>query len=254
MKIQQPPTQVTGSYTRILGIDDLEYVSNFIHYYNDKDFDERYYSQFEWFKGNVSGIESIANLGCGAGRETFALTWKLHPSESIGIDIDNKKIKSANEVVQFRNRFLTGIVPSVRDSHAVNFLQSWYEGLPIEIREGVLPQFVPGDITLPLNLPDNYFYLVYSRYTLWEISDSGSDNLSSVCHNISRILRPRLGRVVIVEPSANGSNDYDFERYFHIAGLELIRIEEEKNNLGWLEPYMHENEPQNPRGYVFAKL
>jgi SAM-dependent methyltransferase len=256
MKIQPSPYLIPERNISFLEIGDLEFLNSFVQYFNNKDFDDRYFSQFEWFKEELSGVESIANLGCGKGRETFALMWKLEATEAVGIDIDGAKIEFATRIAQFRHWFSTSLVPSVRNRNqqAVKLLQEWYEALPIEIREGATPQFYPGNISEGIEQPDNHFNLVYCRFTLWTIAGNDKDSLSSVCRNISRILKPRVGRVVIVEPSKKESTNYDFGHCFREAGLRLDRVEEEKSRLGWLEPFKLETEPKDPKGYIFTKL
>ncbi len=254
MKIQPPPFIIPGSIYSFLNACDLEYLQDFVNYFNTKVFKDRYYPQFEWFKEDLSGIESITNLGCGSGRETFALMWKIKPTEALGIDNNSDKIDRAKGIARFRQRFSSSIIPSVKNQQAAKLLQDWYDGLPIEIREGGVPQFIHGDISVHINLPEDHFTLVYCRYTLWTIIESNKNNLSSVCQNIFRILKSGIGRVVIIEPSTKGSNSYDFVNYFRAAGLKLDRLVEDKSCLGWLEPFKEVTDPIDPKGYIFSKL
>jgi hypothetical protein len=76
VKIPSPPYKLPGSNTFFLGIDDIQYLCTFVKYFSDEYFDNRYYSQLEWFKDDIVDKERILNIGCGSGRETFALSWK----------------------------------------------------------------------------------------------------------------------------------------------------------------------------------
>jgi SAM-dependent methyltransferase len=253
VKIQPPPFMLPGSNICFISSDDIEYLCSFVNYFNDKDFDERYFTQLEWFKEDIFGIERLLNFGCGWGRETFALSWKIKPTESVGIDINSSNIEFAKSMAKFRERFLTSILPSVRKPIANKFLQDWFEGLPIEIWMGIPPQFIQDNITTFGVKPENPFSLVYCRCTLWKMLDNDKNCMSSVSRNINKMLKPRVGRLVIVEPSKKGSVDYGFEKYFQETGFILDRVEEKESRLGWLEPFGLGNEQKDIKGYIFSK-
>jgi len=227
----------------------LECLCQIRHYFRDQDFDDRYFSQFDWFREILPSTESILNLGCGNGREAFALGWELGASTVVGIDLDHDKIQHANEVIQcinsYRHRFPTHYADEVRD---------WYEGMPHRIKEGILPKFLEADASQGLPSYDNGFDLVYCRYTLWQIADRNLDDLRSTCQSMAEVMKPESGRVVIVEPNKKEGVEYDFVECFQDAGLTLCAQEEDRNRLGWLEPFKRETDPVDPKGYIFAKL
>lgn len=253
MIIEFPPTNLPGSLTWFIRFDQMESLSDFCRYFRDEDFDDRYFSQLDWFKDMIPRVESILNVGCATGRETFALMWKLNASVALGIDTDESKISSARKVAQFRHWFHDEILVSVLDQRGVQSLRDWNEEwVPLPVRKGIVPEFVKVDISegiaeLGHTSSLQAFDLVYCRYVLWQVAERGGvSSLQSTCQNIAHATKQESGRVVVVEPTRRGTREYDFAACLQNAGLVLERVEEDANRLGWLE------DPEtDPMGYIF---
>ncbi|MFC2031602.1 class I SAM-dependent methyltransferase [Chloroflexota bacterium] len=249
MRIPSPPISIPPHNISNLQIKELECLCQIRHYFRDQDFDDRYFSQFDWFREVLPSTESILDLGCGNGREAFALGWEMGAGTVVGVDLDDDKIRYAYEVTQcidsYRHRFPTHYADQVRD---------WYKGMPHRIKAGILPKFLKMDASQGLPWSDNGFGLVYCRYTLWQIADRSLDDLRSTCQSMAEAVNPESGRVVIVEPSKKEGFEYDFVECLQDVGLALCAKEEDRNGLGWLEPFKRETDPIDPKGYIFAKL
>lgn len=244
MEIQLP--SVAAAQHHYLQISDC--LLEFNNYFRNSDFDDRYGQQFEWFRKRLRRTEKVLNLGSGSGLETFALMWALKAHKAVGIDVKREKIDHAKKRAQDIWEFSTEVMPSIfAETQNVRQLREWYEAeVPFEIRKCILPEFFTEDISKNISKPEDEFDLVYCRYVLWIIANGNGASLHATCRNIASIVRPEVGRVVIVEPTKKDTVDYDFESCFRNAGLILDWVEEEISNLGWLE------EPEtNPKGYIF---
>jgi SAM-dependent methyltransferase len=243
----QPPLRAPHNICS-LSLCELDWLCRIRHYFRDQDFDDRYFSQFDWFREVLPRTESILNLGCGNGREAFALGWELRAGTVVGIDIDDNKIRDANEVTQCINNCRRTF-----PTHRSEQVREWYEEMPHRIRQGPLPQFLKRDASRGLRASETGFDLVYCRYTLWQIADRSPDDLRSTCQGMAEALNPECGRVVTVEPSRRGGFEYEFVEWFQAAGLALSAKEEDPNSLGWLEPFTSETDPADPKGYIFTR-
>ena len=165
-------------------------------------------------------------------------------------------------ISDFRTRFPTQILPSVSDPHHRNQLKTWwYKEMPSEIREGVLPKFLDAhDFSLPI--PDNYFEsddhfdLVYCRYCLYQIAREDQNGLFSACQNIKNMVKPKTGRVVIIEPTNEGDVTYNFTGCLQDVGLILLTVEKKDSRLGRRELDNSKNCEKglaNPEGYILER-
>ncbi len=258
MKIVPPPPNSLKT-----NINDLEHLNNIYRNFNEE-FINKHFPYFEWFK-EVLPVKSVLHLGCGWGKETFALAWGLEAPRTIGLDKNPDVTQWAKEKAKFISDFRTRfprILQSVSDPHHQNQLKTWwYEEMPNEIREGVLPKFPDAlDFSLPIPdnyfEPDNYFDLVYCRYCLYQIAKEGQSSLFSACQNIRNVLRPETGRVVIVEPTKEGYVTYDFKGCLQDVGLILLKVQEKDSRLGRREidnPKNREKGLANPEGYILKR-
>lgn len=259
MVIEYPPTKLPGSPSWFIDYDQAESLNEFCYYFRDEDFDDRYFSQFDWFKDKIPQPTNIVNVGCATGRETFALMWELSSSEALGVDIDKDKISSARRMAQFRHWFQDEVLISVRDPRGVEALQEWNEKwVPLAVRKDVVPKFVRGDISdrAQIPRPDGYCDLVYCCNVLDFLVNENKD-WDAAIRNLAALAKPATGRVVVVGATKRDSTQDrhskrfmshdDFRPYFEKKGLELIAVEE-MAGLG------HINSPTtNPRGYVYGK-
>ena len=226
--------------------------------YFNQDFDDKF-PCFEWFKDALPHIDSILHLGCNLGKETFALAWGLKVHKIEGIDSVPEKIEYARERVRIINYFRKPVIEQFQTWYKA--IPSWYEEIPYEIREGVLPKFRDAlDFSLPIPEnyfePDNYFDLVYCRYCLYQIAKKGQNYLHSACQNIRNIVRPETGRVVIIEPTNEKNVTYEFKKCLQDAGLTLLMVEEEDGHLGRREIDNLKNRDKglaSPKGYILKR-
>jgi chemotaxis methyl-accepting protein methylase len=223
----------------------------FNSYFKDEVFDYIYYSQFEWFREELGHTDKVLSLGCGSGRETFALMWELKAVEAKGIDVDCKKIKRAKQCTQDILEFAKIMQQALVETDNEQF-QTWYENMPTELVDGIAPKFFQGDISDNLlesiSRPESYFDLVYCRNVLYFIADKGRDKLHLTLQNIAQAVKPEAGRVVAVEPTTKDDTQYNFEICFEQAGLILTKEPEHKSRLGYLK--MPET---NPKGYIMKQ-
>ncbi len=229
-----------------------ERILEFNNYFKDKDFDDRYYSQFEWFRGELNCTDKILSLGCGNGRETFALMWAMKAKETTGVDIDCEKIEHTMKRAQDIQEFAEIVRQVLADINS-DQLQAWRDCIPTELLECIVPQFFQGDISDNLlesiSCPDGYFDLVYCRNVLYFMADESKAKLYLALQNIVRAVKPKTGCVVVVEPTVRGSILYDFRTHFKQAGLILVKEPPgSKDHLGCLE--MPET---NPMGYILKR-
>jgi len=248
MKIQPEPPLVP------LPMTDIEPLYELADYFRDENFDTRYLPKLEWFIEGCSQFESVLNLGCSRGRETFALTWCLRLVQAVGVEIDYERIRYARKITRFlstfRHKYCTQNLPSFGDRRYVETLQTWCEGMPTEIREGNLPEFVQEDISRGIAHPDNSFDLIYSRYTLWKLMERQGEGLLSALRDIARIVKLEMGRVVLVEPEQKGEFCRDYlQSCLAEAGLTTIKTEDNGSRLGGAD-----DPDTNPIGYILAKL
>jgi SAM-dependent methyltransferase len=262
MRIPPPPQSSLGSSFGMEPIEELlRWVNNC---FRDIDFDDRYLPRFEWFRQEIPQPETILNVGCGGGRETFALMWTFGAIEAIGIDIDNEpkrphKIFIANRIAQtireFPNRFSTEVMPLVSKGESREYierLQAWYEtSVPSEIKKGIVPKFFKEDISESISQPLDYFDLVYSRYVLDKVMDESEDGLKRAIQNIVRAVKLKTGRIIFVVPTEKDKNGvriyYDFEQHFP-KDLSLLVVKDGicLGDEEWPET--------NPKGYICTRL
>lgn len=190
---------------------------------DDGKFDSRYQPKFDWFKKHVAGSTKVLNIGCGNGRETFALSWFLGAEEAIGIDKDGDKINFANILLNSisklsQNYFNNEVIPNVEGSYedkCVSELKRWYaDEIPGELKRESKFWFGKKDIAIESLSWSNYFDLVYSRYVLDKIFDEYEEKLGFSLKNMSKAIKPETGRIVFVAPTQKNNTSYDYERYF----------------------------------------
>ena len=187
-----------------------------------------------------------------SGRETLALQWRFNASRAVGIDIDEEKIKFAQDISkrghEFCSKFHTQILPRISDLKYAERLRIWYDtNMPIGFRQGNLPEFNRKDISEELSPHPGYFDLVYCRYVLDKIARQGDEKLLAAMKNIAGLVTPRSGRVVVVEPTKENDIAFNFEPYFEETGLKVFWLEEKEACLGWLEQFDFKT---YPKGYI----
>jgi SAM-dependent methyltransferase len=220
---------------------DFEYLQTFYLAKYFEDFkSDKYERRHAWLSGLGQlppRISSLVNLGCGSGRETFALARDLDLLDTaliVGIDRDREDIRHAQDiawaVARFANRLRDNPPPHDRP-FPPEFCSFW-------LRQGIIPHFYTADIAnrseihLPFGRTD--VDLVYSRCVLRGIDDR-SKWLDAV-QTMADILRPGYGLVIVVEPTTNEGFYHDFEFAFHKAGLSVVaEVDGEDNKLGHLE-------------------
>ena len=249
MHIQSPPRSDSG-LEKILRFS-VEYLNN---YFQDHDFDSRYFSQFAWFRNSIVEIETILNIGCGRGRESFALMWQLGARRVVGIDKNPRRIEEA-DITLGNIRNLSGQsvdrILGMRSLPAefVERLRNWYESeVPVELKQQLIPEFLKLDISeqTPQSIIEHYD-LIYCRYVLDKLVQPSDTALASAAKNIARFTRPGIGRVVVVVPTEVNGMAYDVTPFLINAGLQLLKTVEERR-LGHLE-----SPKSKPRGYIFVK-
>jgi len=238
------------------------------YHLNDEHFDLRYFPMFEWFKDELPKAEKILNIGCGNGRETFALMWALKAVEALGIDIDDdpkqEKIQTANvmanAIQEFARKFNSQVIPEVSRKYSREYasqLRDWYDtGVPEFIKSCSVPVFLKMDITekdLLNHLQFNHHDLVYSSYVLDKILDKDEQGVFIAIKNMTILVKPESGRFVFVVPTKKekdgASIQYDFEQY--ISGeLTIVKIERDEYLLGRGRPEWHGT---NPIGYILMR-
>lgn len=249
MKIPDPPITYSNAHPDVKI--DLE---NFLYYFRDDSFIERYPTQLKWFKSKLPKVKSIVNIGCGGGLETYSLLWALKASTAIGLDINNEEIKGAKEIAQFREGFFKRILPGIYDPKDKEACRQWFDDLPKQLIGGPTPEFRKTDISKDMNLNEGPFDLVYFRYVLWTIHKESREKLILTCRNISRLIKPDTGLIVFVEPSRNKDGEYDFISYFEKDKyLSICYVEEDKNKLGCLECSNTEIGNTDPKGFIIRK-
>jgi hypothetical protein len=248
-----PPIPIAEVYHQRIG----DCISPFESAFKNADFEDRYFPKFDWFKSSFPRPEKVINLGCSRGRETFALMWNLKAMQAVGIDKDSDRILQAMSFADSFHR-LAKLVASI--FQLKNFppqyaeeLRSWYEnGVPSEIRERIVPSFISGDISRTIPQFLGQFGLVYLRCVLHLIMDEDKNTIPSAIHNIAGVVTPKVGRVVIIEPTEKekdgNHHSYDFEPYFRTVGLEVIKRETNETCLGGLD------DPNTKlKGYILYK-
>jgi chemotaxis methyl-accepting protein methylase len=257
MNIQSPPKPPPIQIAEVFHQKIADCISPFENHFKNASFEDRYFPKFDWFKSSLPRPEKVINLGCSRGRETFALMWNLKAMQAVGIDKDSDRIIQAKSYVSSVHRLaelvalifqLTNFPPQYAEE-----LRSWYEnGVPSEIRERIVPGFIPGDISRTIRQFLGQFDLVYLRYVLHLIMDEDKNTIPSAIHNIASVVRPEVGRVVIIEPTEKekdgNHHSYDFEPYFRTVGLEVIKRETDETRLGGLD------DPNTKlKGYILYK-
>jgi hypothetical protein len=154
-------------------------------------------------------------------------------------------------MAKFRKRLLTEIIPSIKNPSARTLLTKWYEYLPAYIKMGLIPEFIEDSITTYSNRQEKPFSIIYCRCTIWRMLEDGENSLRCLSIQIRKLLKPDIGRLIIVEPSNNGDIDYRYDKVFQSEGIILKRMEEDKRNLGWMEPFGDESERKDITGYIF---
>ena len=248
MKIQYPPIEASRHfYTKI-----ANHVLELKAYFKDKDFDDIYYSQFEWFRGELPCTDKVLSLGCGYGREAFALMWNMKAVEAIGIDIDYKRVEHATKRSQDIREFSEIMQQALAEIDSGQF-RAWCESVPTELIDCIIPRFSQGDISDNLvestSRPDGYFDLVYCCNVLYFIADESRDKLYLALQNIARTVKAETGRIVIVEPTIKNGTQYDFRTYFEQVGLTLAKEPpEHEGRLGYLKM-----PGTKPMGYILKR-
>lgn len=231
------------------------------NYFNDAYFDERYFSQLEWLSKDFKDVEGILNIGCGRGRETFALLLKLTPKKSMGIDcgtlIEDKKkmpkVEDGRTIIHSLaeiNRIMEEIAERKATYRPEAFKQMWdwyMSAIPPKFREG-LPIFQHEDISKSISLSEKV-EMIYCRYVLHIIANNGLEDLTSSISNISSALKDG-GKVVIVEPTTTDRGvplEYSIVDMFKKAGFDVEKTVDE-SELGYIK-----SKNTNPEGYIFQK-
>jgi len=263
MKIPEPPRPGPNSF----GLEPVDQMVQWVNnHLNDDHFDLRYFPKFEWFKDELSNTERILNIGCGQGRETFALMWNLNAVEALGIDIDDdpkqEKVFTANVIAnaiqEFARKFNSQVIPEVSrmySSEYVNKLRDWYDtSIPDVIKSCTVPVFLKMDITekdLLNHVQPNYYDLVYSSYVLDKILDKDEHGVFITIKNMMSLVKPESGRLVFVVPTKKEIDgipiQYDFEQYI-LRELAFVKIERDEYRLG--RPEWHGTEPI---GYILKR-
>ena len=263
MKIPEPPRPDPYS----IGLEPVDEMVQWVNnQLDDEHFDLRYFPKFEWFMDELSNTERILNIGCGHGRETFALMWKLNAIEALGIDIDDdpkkERIFTANILVnairEFARKFNSQVIPEVSRMYSSEYatqLRDWYDtAVPDVIKSCTIPQFQKMDITEEELLNDfqpNYYDLVYSSFVLDKILDEDEQRVFVAIKNMMSFVKRGSGRIVFVVPTKKEidgtSIQYDFEQY--VSGeLSIVKIEKDEQRLG--RPEWHGTEPI---GYILIR-
>lgn len=253
MRIQEPPASNTGLEDYI-----AHCVRELNDYFDDANFEERYFPKFDWFRESLQQTERILNVGCGAGRETFALMWAFKAAEARGIDENSNKIKAANMMAVTIRRLVTEIVPRTLQLKSLpegypQQLQAWYESkIPSEIKSIILPSFREESISDTMLEPPDHFDLVYCRYVLDKVIDNeGKNGLRSAIRNLKSAVSPEMGRIVVVLPTKrkDGTSLEDLQSHF-IEGFNLMLVEPPvgESCLGGTEALGTE-----PKGYIFKR-
>ncbi|MEW5986489.1 MAG: class I SAM-dependent methyltransferase [Chloroflexota bacterium] len=248
MKIESPPTSDLGlNPERII----LDFVRDFNDYFLDEDYDKRYFPRLSWFQRYLTQHDTVLNLGCSRGRETFALMWMLGARSVVGIDQVSIRIMEANRILgalRTLPKNMEFVLSHCPPSYSVE-LSQWYEReIPAQIKQGLLPAFSQGEMAELTPYPSSFFDLVYSRYVLHLIYDHSPKGIAPVINTMARLIKPSVGRVVVVEPTEKKGKSYDFEPAFAEAGLELVAKVMERDELGGADCAESE-----PTGYVYLK-
>jgi SAM-dependent methyltransferase len=277
VRISDPPQGLLDHLT----YDEREFLSKFNNEFAEEHFESRYYHKFEWFTQHLEGAEKLLNVGCSYGRETFALAWQLGASEAVGINVRDHELNYAQGLkdtitglFSMLQRLKTmieqldqNLPPWVTQEQVLprqielnQGLLNWVKSWPSELHQDVVPSFLKQDITDTQidSLQTDYFDLVYIRNVFHVLHEQkGEDALYLAAQNISRLVKTRVGRVIIVEPSLKNSNPCDFVKpYFDKAGLVMLQEERNVQSLGTDQKPDDENPKDfilSPVGYIFFK-
>lgn len=216
--------------------------------------EERYFTQFDWFKELVPGTKVVLDIGCHYGRETFALLWCLKSEKVVGVDncLQGQKLAFVKRISELlaalREKSLEYLNSSPENKQQ---FQLWYENqMPIHVRQGAQLRFYAADISNrdSFDETDDHFDLIYSRYVLDKIwKNSGEEKVLAALQTMRCLVKPLDGRIVIVLPSQETGSEVEFdqfERYLAKTGL-TVQDKEEESSLGYLEW------PETrPKGYI----
>ena len=189
--------------------------------------------------------------------------WNLNASSAIGIDKDSKRINSAKVSTQLIKNFNNSCIPKVLSLSSLseeyrNELRDWHENkFNPKLRNEIIPEFLccnPAENISKLPLE---FDFIYCRYVLHNAIKDG-DDIFTFAENISNILKPKTGKLVIVEPTIKGKEKYDFTPYFLGTKLDLFTKEiTDEYLLGGADIFplnvKEEEKGKYPKGSIFYK-
>jgi SAM-dependent methyltransferase len=162
-------------------------------------------TDLEWLAQLRESVESIADFGCRASPEAFALLWRLCATEIVVIEKEKKHLARP---VALRKEFER----STR-SHCL---------------EGRTMEFIAADMLAP-PLRSNHFDLAYCEEVLYFIADdSGLQRIQDAINEMARVIKPG-GWVIAIEPKMGMKDEEDLwdplyeckdiSEYFRAAGL-----------------------------------
>jgi SAM-dependent methyltransferase len=128
----------------------------------------------EWLTPLRASVESIANFGCWKSHEPFALMWTLDATEVVVIEKEVLHLDlPKRELERLRNT-------------------SCLQGRSIE--------FIVADMSTTIDeLPSDRFDLAYCENVLYQIYESGLQQVQSAIGEMTRVVRPG-GWIIAVEP------------------------------------------------------
>ena len=194
--------------------------------------------KLSWFKKHLVKTSTILNIGCQHGSETIALLESFHPEHIIGINNNLEEIRECQNRVQNIRYFSTDIYPYYAPS-SWDISSSW-------LINGEIPDFECLDISQPncLQSYNNYFDVIYGRYILYIAERNGAD-LEHVAINLARLVKPKTGRIILVEPYMQDNESYNcmepFLKNSSLICMEAIRGTEA---LGWDDSNRNNNQEE----------
>jgi SAM-dependent methyltransferase len=169
--------------------------------------------------------------------------WAVNATEAVGFDKEARSVEKAKWYRQRAYDFVNKEVPMVlqfcSQIYREEFL-AWYNSkVSKEIRDGILPDFKQGDISIGIDWKSDYFDLVYSRYVMDKIEESKRLTALQEMVRITKV----GGKIVIVAPE-NAIPQKSKLKTLNITQLETVG----KEKLGKLEC-----SSDNLRGVILVK-
>lgn len=203
-----------------------------------------------WFLDLGIPADKIVNFGCNTGEETLALMYHLDANEGIGLDINEEHIRNNQndfaifkEVLQTVEKKMQRISPLKSDEE-----RAWWNTVPNFYKHKIFEstfslEYVVQDITIPSELPSDYFDLAFCDFVLhhiWYDEDGLNQEATySTIQEMARVIKP--GGVIAIRERLQHKNKprLDFGLLIQQMELQRIRKEEYDDEKGFVGEYCY---------------